>query len=169
MTMARIVYRVLVGCLLALAARLLAAALALLRHPTRWFWLAALVGFAWLGIAAPHEQLGPRAVRSGNAATLPARARTNAAPSLLQTVESAQHSAAFVTQGVVPAVRARVPESVTRPLLLGWVILSTLLLSLYLCIQWQVARALRSWPRDRLHGFDVRITSAGHRDPHPWC
>jgi beta-lactamase regulating signal transducer with metallopeptidase domain len=162
MTIAWILYVLLVGTLLALGAGAVASALSLAGRSTRWVWAASLLGVAVLAAAAPRAT-SLRMVATEEAAA-PAASPAAAAPApmddLAAAVRSARLMVAATTVRVIAAVGARVPGVATRPVVIGWVVASTLLLSIYLLVNLRLARARQRWPRERLQGIDVRVAPA---------
>ena len=63
MTMAWILYVLLVGTLLAFAALAVDAILRRTRFPTRWVWVSALAGIVCLAIVAPSRDVRPQAFK----------------------------------------------------------------------------------------------------------
>jgi beta-lactamase regulating signal transducer with metallopeptidase domain len=152
-----IVYLLVTGTLVVLSAGLIASALSAAGRPTRWAWTAALAAIVILGIAAPRARtLAMAATRSYGSAPVGASSVTSQ-PKIGALVARAGDAIEVVVARAIALVSGSLPESVARAILFGWMISSAVLLALYLLVNLRVWRARRHWPRQRLHGMEVRV------------
>ena len=160
-----VVYLIVAGTLLAVAANAVTAALSLAGRSTRWTWAATLLGIVALGIVAPRAPSVQLVMANAVGAT--AEAATPVAPrsGIGALVELAALGRTQLESGIgraIAFVSHGIPSAVSRPALIGWLIASATLLALYLIVNLRVSRERRRWPRERLHDTDVRVApSAG--------
>ena len=160
MSIAWLVYLLLVGALLAAAATLVASATSGIGRPTRWVWAGALAGSAVLAIVAPQRQ--PSQVRliqqelAGTTLVAPRPSELGLGGRLRAEV----HQAVGAASDAVAALEGRVPRAVTRSVLFGWVVASAVLLSIFAIVNLRLVRARRRWPTERVHGLAIRVAPA---------
>ncbi|MDB4881466.1 MAG: putative rane protein [Gemmatimonadetes bacterium] len=158
MSAAWIVYLLVAGTLLALSGRAVASMLSLGGRSTRWVWAATLAGILALGLVAPRARtLNDVTTTIAMAAPAARSFGSPTRPDLGALIEAARVS---IESGVVRAiaiVSAGIPGSAAHAAAVVWMLASTLLLALYLVVNLRVARVRRRWPRERLHGVDVRL------------
>lgn len=164
MTVSWILYALVVGTLLASAARLLEGTLRIAGRPVRWVWTAALAMTIVLAALAPQ-----RANRSAVSPTLILRTspavtggqRAAARPwgdVLLARLRSASLTVATSVERAFVAVERRVPPAVGRSLVLGSASITVLLLVLLAGVYVRVLRLCRRWPVIELLGVRVRVS-----------
>ena len=160
MTTAWVLYVLLVGTLLAAAARSVASALALAGRSTRWVWATALIVIGALAVIAPRE----RSVEI--AATDPGRIQAEAVTpiahaspgsGIVAMLRAARTTIAFTAVGVMSAANFRIPAALAVPLMFGWMLVSTSMLAVYLLVNLQLGRARHRWPRQQVQGISVRV------------
>jgi beta-lactamase regulating signal transducer with metallopeptidase domain len=160
MTFAWILYVLLVGTLLAVAAAAVASALELAGRATRWAWCSALIATVVLALAAP-------AVARREIAPTPMIAAVSTPAARIE-APSGWWSAMNTTRVVIEsaAVRAitlagtHVPSAVRWPAIIGWIAASVLLLAVYLLVNVRLSLARRRWPTHTLQGTTVRVAPA---------
>ncbi|HEV7990892.1 MAG TPA: M56 family metallopeptidase [Gemmatimonadaceae bacterium] len=162
MTIAWILYVLLVGTLLAVGAAAVASAMSLAGRSTRWVWTASLAGIAAFAIVAPKVR--PLAVVTTQQKAM------SAMPTVAVTPETGIGTLVRAARVVVESsavraitfVGARVPSAAAKPVLVGWMLATVLLLAIYLLVNVQLSRARRRWPKEELQGVVVRVApSAG--------
>jgi beta-lactamase regulating signal transducer with metallopeptidase domain len=160
MTIAWLLYLLLVGALLCAGAAALSSAASALRGPTRGVWSAALAGIVLLGVIAPRERLlqvryepaGSIGAPSSSRATTPTRADGG--------VRDAWEALGRGSTSLIASLERRVPRAIEVPLLVAWAAASLLLVALFAAVNVRVARARRVWPLRLLHGVSARVTPA---------
>ena len=156
-----IVYGLIVGGLLAMAASLGEGMLRASGHPARWLWAGALGLTVMLvaiapGRGTPRPAFGVVAVATGGGAAIVTAqpgwsARTAAAVAALvgQVAEPARW--------VLGAAGRAVPASFERWLGVAWLVLSLTVLALFVIVYTRFAWARARWPLARLHDTNVRV------------
>ena len=160
MTIAWILYVLLVGILLAAAAAAVAAALQLAGRATRWVWCSALVATVVLALAAPavpRLEIAPTRMVAATAAPATPSAVSSGFWTTMNTARVIIESA---TVRAIARAGARVPSAVRWPAIVGWSAASVLLLALYLLVNVRLSRARRCWPTQTLQGVTVRVAPA---------
>ena len=163
MSIAWVLYVLLVGALFALGARAVASAVGLAGRSTRWVWAAALVGIAVLAIVAPRERAFEMAAIPGVDARVGAVAPiidASRGSALVAMLDAARATIAFTAVRVISSANARIPEALAGPAALAWALVSTSMLAVYVLVNLQLVRARRRWPRERVQGIPVRIAPA---------
>ena len=161
MTIAWMIYVLLVGGLLAVGAWCVEDALRAARRPTRWVWAAALLGtvafaaYALRGVApeATVSLTNLKVATSGGTAV-------QSAPSVLASIEEVRSA---ITRGMALAMSAaiaRVPGRFVGVALVMWAATSVILLVLHLSVTGKVIRQRRAWPIATLPGGTARIAPA---------
>lgn len=173
---AGIAYLLVVGVLLAAAARAGEEVLRLARRPTRHAWAGALalllVLAARAALTGPAEAAlpiqAPLVVDASGAGTGGDPSRWTSARALLGLAKSA---VAGAPGAVVARVGSLVPTSPSAAAAAVWATMSTAVLLLLVLTYWRFSRAVRSLPAVTLHGTPVRVSPAegpavvGMRDP----
>ncbi|MDF2775385.1 MAG: putative rane protein [Geminicoccaceae bacterium] len=156
MTIAWLLYVLLVGALLCAGAAALSSAAIQLRRPSRGVWTAALAGIVVLGVIAPEQKLmrvsyEPREspTTTSSRASTPTRADAG--------VRAAWDVVSRSSTSLIESLDVRVPRAVAVPLLVMWVTASTVLLALFALVNARAARLLRRWPLHLLHGVFARV------------
>ena len=158
MTAAWMLYVLLVGVLMTLAAGSLAAATRSVGRPTRWVWAGALASLVVLATVAPRRELGP--------SRLAAPVRTSAAAFVAPEPASVDLVARFVAARQVVGDGAtrtlsllsrQIPRSVVIVFVALWGVGSAMLFALFVAVNVKLARARRWWPASRAHGTAVRV------------
>ena len=163
MSIAWLLYLLLVGALLALGARAAASALGLARRSTRWVWATALIGIAALAAVAPGERsIEVAAMDAGttHVGTVAPTADGSRESGFVAVLEAARTTIAFTAVRVIAWASAGVPVALARPALFMWAVVSTAMLVVYLLVNLHLVRARRRWPRERVQGIPVRIAPA---------
>ena len=164
MTVAWILYALVVGTLIAAAARLLEGTLRIAGRPVRWAWAGALGLTIVLAAVAPA-----RTTRDGISSGILERAKvvdgaasTAESPSWSETVITALRSASLTitapVQRVLVAADRRVPPSVGRSLGIASLSLSALLILMLAVVYARFHRLRRRWPVAELLGVRVRVS-----------
>jgi hypothetical protein len=160
MTIAWLLYVLLVGALLCAAAGALSSAASALGRPSRGVWAATLAGIVVLGVIAPEQRLrqvryersesiaGPSAPR----ATTPTRANVG--------VGDAWEMLGGASSSLIGSLDRRVPRAVAMPMLAAWATASALLLTLFALVNVRAASLRRRWPLHLLHGVSARVAPA---------
>jgi beta-lactamase regulating signal transducer with metallopeptidase domain len=158
MSIGWLLYVLVTGTLLALAASAAAAALARNGRPTRWVWSAAILGTVALAVIAPRKGAveEPRVTR----ATVPAGVPVTRAASAPTRVDRMRDVRATLDAAAVLAVaelERRVPVATMRYALVAWAIVSSAMLAVFVLVSRKLVVARRRWPRRVLHGTSVRV------------
>jgi beta-lactamase regulating signal transducer with metallopeptidase domain len=151
-------YLVVVGTLLAVAARAAASAASGAGYPTRWAWTTALVGVVALAAIAPREST-PRRLVGGVATTTIARPveRTAARPTVGVMIDASREAIRRASLASLGWVERRLPRASARLALTAWATSSAVLLALFVAVNRRLARARRRWPTCTLRGHVVRV------------
>ena len=161
MTIAWLLYVLLVGALLAVAAAAVDGILRRTSRPTRWVWVCALAAMAGFAAAAPRRAPAPgiavTVAPDGNAAISPQLTPT-AGMALL--VERARSAARAVDDLLIATAGHRLPDGVTAVLLAAWATTSGAMLLMLVAVNRRVARERHEWPVAEVFGTQVRITPA---------
>ena len=159
MTIAWLLYVLLVGALLCAGAAALSSAAIALRRPSRGVWAAALAGIVVLGVIAPEQKLlqlryesSESVTTSSPRATAPTRADAG--------VRAAWDILGDASTSLIGSLDRRVPRAFSLPMLVAWATASALLLALFAIVNARAARLRRSWPLHLLHGVAARIAPA---------
>jgi len=158
MTAAWMMYLLLVGALIALAAQVLATAMRTIGRPTRWIWAGALASVPVLALFAPRQvaergQLAP-AVPTGVAV---AAAVDHAPVDPLTRLRGTYEIVGDRATAALSSLAQRVPRSLVITLAAAWAIASTMLLALFVAVNVRIARARRRWPASQACGTTVRV------------
>ena len=130
-------YCMVVGALLVVAARAAEWVLSLAGRPVRWTWAAAIAITFALGVMAPLR----RTLVQGDAST----------PSASATVTLPLESIAQMQQ--------QLPSSMNSYAVIAWVVASVALVVLIAGVHARIRRARRAWPVAELHGARVRVSA----------
>ena len=161
MTIAWMIYVLLVGVLLALAAWCAESALRHARLPTRWVWAITLVGivaFAAVALRTNSAPIATSVVTTPITATLPNDVQLTAG--IAARIEAFRAAIVTVMGNAVATGGARVPADVVRFTLIGWAALSASLVLAQLVARHRVERERRAWPQAALPGGTARIAPA---------
>jgi beta-lactamase regulating signal transducer with metallopeptidase domain len=158
MTAAWMLYLLLVGTLMTLAATLLAAALRNFGRPTRWVWAGALASVLALAVFAPRHEMYRRKL----APTVAMRGTTvlavdQATPNPLGRVRELYRALDAGTTATVYSLSQRVPRPMAIAFVAVWATASAALLALFVAVNVRLARARRRWPVSQAHGTAVRV------------
>ena len=157
MNAAWVVYVLLVGAILAVAANMLEAAARRIRISTRWVWVAALTGLVALSVSAPLrtppvappvEQVAPLVTTSSPA---------DATPSTFS-VQRFRSELASLEGRAAQAVAGMIPVTVVPTFVVVWLVASGFVALLIVVINVVMLRRRAHWPLAELHGATVRIT-----------
>jgi beta-lactamase regulating signal transducer with metallopeptidase domain len=156
-----IVYVVVVGTLLAVAAKAAASAAAGAGLPTRWAWSAALAGVVALAAIAPSTPAMriPASLDAMATAATPA-ARTDARSSVGRMIDASREAVRSARLATLALLERRVPIGSARVAVMEWATTSTVLLALFVAVNRRLARARRRWPTHTLRGDVVRVAPA---------
>jgi beta-lactamase regulating signal transducer with metallopeptidase domain len=157
MTAAWMLYLLLVGTLMTLAARLLATALRAFGRPTRWVWAGALAGVLVLALVAPRQVVDQRQFAPAVATRPTVMLLDRTSPDPLARLRAAYQNVEVRTTVALYSLAQRVP----RPLAIGfgaaWAVGSVMLLVLFVAVNVRLARARRRWPVSQAGGTAVRV------------
>jgi beta-lactamase regulating signal transducer with metallopeptidase domain len=158
-----VVYLLVAGTLLALGARAVAATVSLTGRSTRWVWAATLAGVLALGLVAPRARsFDPMVTANATSAQTITAQLAPRRPRISAFVEAARGAIETTVARSIVTASSRVSPRAVHVFALAWSIASAVLLLLYLIVNLRVSRARRHWPRERLHGLEVRVApSAG--------
>jgi beta-lactamase regulating signal transducer with metallopeptidase domain len=156
-----VAYVVIVGCLLAIAARAAASAAAGSGLPSRWAWSVALAGLVALAAIAPRAATVriPVTVDAAAAAASPVQ-RTGSTPSLVRMIDVSSEAMRDASLEALGWLERRVPPVSARVAIAAWAASSALLLALFVAVNHRLARARRRWPTHTLRGDLVRVAPA---------
>jgi beta-lactamase regulating signal transducer with metallopeptidase domain len=159
MTAAWMMYLLLVGTLMTLAARLLASAMRTFGRPTRWIWAGALAAVVVFALFAPRQEVYQRTL-APSVATRVTTAKEVAVSSsfdpLVRLREAYQAVGVSATATLFSLAR-RVSRPVATAFVVAWAVASATLLALFVAVNVRLARARRRWPVSQAHGTPVRV------------
>jgi beta-lactamase regulating signal transducer with metallopeptidase domain len=158
MTAAWMLYLLLVGVLVALAAGSLASATRAVGRPTRWVWAGALAGIVVLAAVAPRQEVG--GLRVAMPVTQSSTQSVRPGPTtvtLLARLRAARQAAGDDATAALSGVAARVPRPVEIAFAAAWLTGSAALLALFVGVNVRLARARRRWPASQTCGTAVRV------------
>jgi hypothetical protein len=162
MTIAWMIYVLLVGGLLSVSAWCIEDALRSAKCPTRWVWAAALFGtiafaaFALRGFVAPASTLTLTNATVSTAAS--GLAPTSSG--MLGMIDALRATASATLAAFIGAVSLRIPNTLIRLALMCWAAASALLLLMHLAVSRRVVRERRAWPLAMLPGGVARVAPA---------
>ncbi|MEO8336878.1 MAG: M56 family metallopeptidase [bacterium] len=160
--MAWIIYVLLVGTLLALAALSADGILRRTALPTRWVWLAALGGMVALAILAPRREQASIAFKTPMPVNIAATAPTSVSAShgLVGAITAARDALVSSVSSALATASLHTPPQALIPLAVAWLLLSASVLSVLVIVSRRAGRAVRVWPLHDVHGTPVRIALA---------
>jgi beta-lactamase regulating signal transducer with metallopeptidase domain len=158
MTPAWMIYLLLVGALMALAASVLARAMRTFGRPTRWAWAGALAGVIVLALVAPRQEVQQRQ-RSHLVAARTPLVPVVAMPALdpLARLRAAYRMVDAGATSALSALAEGVPRAVAIGFAVVWAVASAMLLALFVAVNVRLARARRRWPVSQACGTAVRV------------
>lgn len=157
MTIAWVVYVLVIGTLLALAASALATALRHLGRSTRFAYAAALAGLLVLAVLAPRAtSIQLRALTSQRAVAAPAPAHAPALRLRDRIVRARETLGDAVNASAQLAGRA-IPPTALRITAIVWIGVSAALMLTIALVNRRLIVARRAWPTRELHGTTVRV------------
>ncbi len=158
MSAAWMVYLLLVGGLIALAAQLLATAMRALGKPTRWIWAGALAGVVVLAVVAPRQEVEQRELRPAVATRATVAGVADHAPAdLLTRLRGAYGIISDRTTAALSSLAKQVPRPMAIGFVAVWAVGSAMLLALFVAVNLRIARARRRWPLSQACGTAVRV------------
>jgi beta-lactamase regulating signal transducer with metallopeptidase domain len=160
MSAAWLVYALVTGALLALAAAAVEGVARARRWPTRWIWMASMAATLALVARAVPTGAGDtaRAVTlAGATAVAAGAAEASPLARLLHDVRTMAESA--LVSAVVAATRA-LPPWTAEVAAMSWLAAAAVALTVLALVQLRMRRARRGWPRTELHGRRVRVAPA---------
>ena len=160
MTIAWLLYVLLVGALLCAGAAALSSAAIALRRPSRGVWAAALAGIVMLGVIAPEQTRLQVRYETSESIGAPLSPRASTSRSADGAVRDAWETLGRGSTSLIASLERRVPRAIEVPLLLAWATASALLVALFAAVNVRVARARRGWPLHLLHGIAARVAPA---------
>ena len=160
MTVAWLLYVLLVGALLCAGAVALSSAAAVIGRPSRGVWAAALAGTVLLGMIAPEQKLIRVRYESDASSAAPSSARATAPTPANVGLRDAWEMLGRASTSLIGTLERRVPRAVTVPLVVAWMTASALLVVLFATVNARAARARRGWPLQLLHGVTTRVAPA---------
>jgi beta-lactamase regulating signal transducer with metallopeptidase domain len=153
-----LVYLLVAGTLLTLAARATAETLSLAGRSTRWVWAATLAGILALGLVAPRARsVEVVAATMATTTSVAPAVGTVGLPGVSASIEALHGWIESAAVGLIALASGRIPAYVATVAAVTWIMVSAVLLALYVIVNVKVARARRRWPRKRLQGVDVRV------------
>ncbi len=158
MTAAWMIYLLLVGALMAFAARMLASAMRTFGRPTRWVWAGALAGVLMLAFVAPRQEVQRRQLSQlvvARTPSVPAAAVPELDP--LARLNAVYRFVDDGTTATLSAFAERVPRAVAIAFAAAWAVASVMLLALFVAVNVRLARARRRWPVSQACGTSVRV------------
>lgn len=159
MTIATIVYALVFGSLVALAAAAIDGLFRLGKRPTRGVWAAALVVTLAGTALAPLRAAQPSLALPPLAGIVPMPAPPT--PSLVDRVAEPFAAAREFAARAVDAALDRIPAArsarLSQWVFAGWVAASVLLLAVFAAIHTHFCRARRTWPQATVDGTTVRL------------
>ena len=158
MTAAWMMYLLLVGVLMTLAARVLASAMRAFGRPTRWVWAAALAGVVVLALVAPRQEVDQTQVATAVATrTTVAAILDHASPDPLTRLRGAYQFVGDAATAALSSLSQRVPRPAALAFVAAWAVGSAALLALFVAVNVRIARARRRWPVSQACGTPVRV------------
>ncbi|MEP7000347.1 MAG: M56 family metallopeptidase [bacterium] len=157
MSIAWMLYVLLVGTLLACAALAVDGILRRTSLPTRWVWVSALIGIVGFALVAPTNEpvrdvLIPTAVYATPVATV-------ATPTALAAVlQKALDVVSYSGTKLIAVANTRLSESAALWLAIVWVTMSGVMLGVLVVVNRRVARERHAWPLAEVFDTPVRIT-----------
>jgi len=164
MSAAWVMYLMLVGVLMALAAWSLAAATRAFGRPTRWVWAGALASVALLATVSPRQraltlQVTPTTV----ADPVPATVAASESQGVLAQARAVLRLVGDRTTVTLSSVAERIPAPLAIGFLVAWGVASAMLFALFVMVNMRLARARSRWPSSLACGTPVRV--APHSGP----
>ena len=159
MSAAWLVYTLVTGALIVLAAAALDAVARARRWPSRWIWAAAMLGLLALiaGSARPAEQAG--LVRmSGPAIDAAGAEAATAGPTLARLLGELRSVVDSAMLGSVATVARWLPAWTGTVAFVLWLAAAIATLGVLLFVHLRLRRARREWPTADLHGRRVRVS-----------
>ena len=161
-----LLYTMLVGGLLTLAAHCVGRVCHLLAYPTRWVWVSALTLTVVLAGVAPYRarvlararsthRVAPRIGPAMQQQALPSTSR------LSESMQFVQREMTSPLQETITVPAQRVPISLDAYLAVVWGTSSVVILLFFATVYLRFRRARRGWPISDLHGVRVRIAPDG--------
>ena len=159
MTVAWMLYVLLVGVLLALGALAVDGILQRTALATRWVWVVALAGIVVLAVLAPRSPAPTKGVLVRGTMAQPAT--RDAASSATRTIATTLNQMLVAVRSSVNhaliAADARIPSSVATPIAVSWAILSGALLIVIVVVNRRASLARHAWPIAEVFDTQVRI------------
>jgi beta-lactamase regulating signal transducer with metallopeptidase domain len=157
MTIAWMLYVLLVGTLLACAALAVDGILRRTSLPTRWVWVSALIGMVAFALVAPRsepvrEVLIPTASYAKRVLTV------TPTTTLSAVLQNALDVVSYSGTKLIAAANTRLSESVVLWSVIAWVAMSGVMLGVLVVVNRRVARERHAWPLADVFGTPVRIT-----------
>ena len=162
MTIAWMIYVLLVGALLAVGAGCVEEALRAAKLPTRWVWAAAMLGttgfaaYALRGVVVPVATVPLFNVKVGSVASAPVQS----ADGFLASFDALRAGIARAMALGIATLSTRVSGYVVGVALLLWAGTSVVLLLVHLMASGRVFRQRRAWPITELPGGSARVAPA---------
>ena len=162
MTIAWIMYVLLVGGLLALGAGCLEQALRAARLPARGMWAIAMLGTLGFAIYALRTAVAPEATAAlvQMKVTKLASAPTESAHGVLASLEALRFTVSNTIALGIGAASVRVPANLAGVVLALWAAGSAVLLFVHLMVNGRVVRQRHAWPVVELPGGTARVAPA---------
>lgn len=162
MTMAWILYVLLVGTLLFLAALAVDEILQRTALPSRWIWLAALGGIVALAILAPRRASDAPAFRTSPTPAVATNELVVPAPSadVMRAIEQVRAMIVTSVTSAFVAAEVRVPRLLVPALGVIWGLLSAAVFGVLVIVSRRLNVARRTWPLRDVAGTPVRVAPA---------
>jgi beta-lactamase regulating signal transducer with metallopeptidase domain len=156
-----VAYVVIVGCLLAIAARAAATAAAGARRPTRWAWSVSLGGVVVLAAIAPRAPMVDTPLRTNAVASVVSVPTTERVrPTIGRVVDASREAIRGASATALAWMGRHLPPVSARVALTVWAAASALLLALFVVVNRRLALARRDWPTHTIRGDVVRVAPA---------
>jgi hypothetical protein len=162
MTIAWMIYVLLVGVLLTVGAACVEDVMRAAKLPTRWVWAAALLatvgfaGYALRNFTAPAATVSQINANVGTVVNVP----TQSPHGLAVSIDAMRAGIARVTARSVSAISVHVPSKVVMAALAVWAAVSVVLLLVHIGVSARVIRQRRAWPIADLPGGTARVAPA---------
>ena len=159
-----LLYTMLVGGLLTLAAHCVGRVCQLAARPTRWVWISALTLTVVLAGVAPYRAAVLSSATRSTSRVAPltdSEVRQQVMPSTDRWSESVQFVRREMTTPTITLPAQRVPVSLDAYLAATWGTLSVLVLLFFSTVYLRFRRVRRGWPISDLQGVRVRIAPDG--------
>ena len=160
MTFAWMLYVLLVGTLLSVAALAVDGILRRTTLPTRWVWVSTLAAIVCFAIVAPRAQGRSVALEVPVLRTRSAPVADAAPPPnwIVASIARGRNAVSSSVTALIVSANAQLPPSLAMSLSIVWGVMSATMLVILVVVNHRVARDRRAWPLAEVYGTPVRIT-----------